>query len=116
LNYLELPILLRFAHKIDNVYLYALGGPSISALLGGMYQADTAKANLQIQFKSSDLRYEFGMQVGGGIAYQLGKGRIFLDYRYTFGLTNINQNDYTRNRVMTISVGYDIKFRELASK
>jgi hypothetical protein len=116
LNYLEVPVLLRFSHQINNVYLYALGGPYIAGLLGGMYQADTAKSDLQIQFKSSDVRFEFGAQAGGGIAYQLGKGRVFLDLRYAFGLTNINTYDLTRNRVFTVSVGYDIKFRELFSK
>ncbi|MBY0424005.1 MAG: PorT family protein [Cytophagales bacterium] len=116
LNYLELPVLLRFAHQMNNVYLYAVGGPYLSGLLGGMYLADTAKTNLQIQFQSSDARLEFGLQAGGGIAYQLGKGRIFLDLRYTFGLTNVNANDYTRNRAAVISVGYDIRFRELSNK
>lgn len=101
LNYLELPVLVKYS--FGPVYINA--GPSIGLAVGGMnkmeafYQAKIQKLN-------------FGVQMGGGLAIPLGKGAVLVDARYSLGLTDVSKGPATvKNRGFIATLGYAIPLK-----
>lgn len=88
-DYLELPLLLRFTMPTAGpVELRLLGGPvvamkvdekiSTTGLIGVSLDSDQAKSS------------DFGVAVGGAVAASTGSMRFVGEGRYTFGLSNIS--------------------------
>jgi hypothetical protein len=118
LNYLEIPILIKYCTGNDLKY-YANAGPYLGFLLGGNYKrkattdigGTTVSAITKGKFKfktepdnydGNDMYFEsgevsrvdVGMQIGGGIGKDIGPGVLYLDLRYAFGLTDFYKDKY----------------------
>ncbi len=100
LNYLELPVLAKYA--FGPVYVNA--GPSIGLLLD--------KKNTVVNAYGRELnKIDFGVQMGAGLALPLGKGKAIIDGRYALGLNNLTKNgNEIKNRGIIASLGYSIPF------
>ncbi|RZJ77211.1 MAG: PorT family protein [Flavobacterium sp.] len=100
LNYLEVPILAKYA--FGPVYVNA--GPSIGLSVD---KKSTVARNYGDELKKID----FGVQMGAGLALPLGKGKVIIDGRYALGLNNIAKNgNEIKNRGILTSLGYMIPF------
>lgn len=114
-NYLELPLLLRYNFALPKFNFYINGGPYIGVWLGGnvTISSDSVDISGKYEFQEGDKRFATGFHAGAGITYSLGPGRLVLEGRYMFGVSNINKELITRNRLVSVSIGYDININVL---
>jgi hypothetical protein len=96
LNYLELPILLRWNFG-GSIKLFALGGVSAGYLLGGSFDGGSVTEDIKDVYE--DL--EFSGHVGVGI----GLGPIEVDVRYNAGLSDISNADFNPSKITNSSFG-----------
>ena len=120
-NYLEIPLLLKASIPLDPFFIYANVGPSFGIGLSAKLATDPDLGlNQTIKFEEGGLqRFDFGVLFGAGVGVKLGNGELFLDLRYTLGISDINnasaeakaKSDYEKNsnRNFGIAVGYLFK-------
>jgi Outer membrane protein beta-barrel domain len=102
-NTLELPLMARF--HFGRFYLNA--GPSIAYNLSGEKEIDDVSTKLSFTNSSEGFRrFDFGIQMGGGVEFPLKRRRIALDIRYSYGLSNISYDKEMYNRALMISVHF----------
>jgi hypothetical protein len=127
LNYAELPVLLKLSFGTETVHAYVNAGPSISYLLGGRVKgtgtlsgiSSSIDEPIEITETANPLditqldanRAELSANAGLGVGYHMGgKATLFLDVRYSLGLTDFDQNQASKNRVIALSAGLHIPF------
>ena len=87
-------------------------GPELGFSIGNISRTDTDPATFS-EFKSEDWSsIDFGLNVGGGVSFRMGMGKLVVDARYNLGLTNLNKaaapNDATvKLSGVQVQVGYD---------
>lgn len=132
LNYLEIPILARYAFGNENFKTYVNAGPYVAFGLGGKAKAEGSIGGISLttetkikfgkepdNYTGSDLYvdngFDFGVQAGAGILYKVGPGSLNLDLRYGLGLSNLNDESTGnnvkikadgKNNQFAVSVGY----------
>lgn len=104
LNYLELPIIIKYKHFIGNQ-------TSIQPYAGGYLAVGTdgeiKNYGSRTAFSSFDHgyfnRFDGGLKIGCGVGYNM----LYLDASYDIGLANIGQDSFddTHNGCFTINVG-----------
>lgn len=104
LNYLELPIIIKYKHFIGNQ-------TSIQPYAGGYLAVGTdgeiKNYGSRTAFSSFDNgyfnRFDGGLKIGCGVGYNM----LYLDASYDIGLANIGQDSFddTHNGCFTINVG-----------
>ena len=121
-NYLEIPILAKVQFGGEKFKGYAVLGPYASYWVGGKSKSTIlgTESNESINF-DNDLnddgykqnRIDIGISGGVGMQYAIGRGNIFLDARYGFGLSDMNKyktapDGYKKqsNRSAQLSLGY----------
>lgn len=107
LNYLEVPVLGKYNFNEGEVLFFLQGGPSFGFALSG--EDKLGNQSEDIDFEEDDVtRFDFGLQLGGGLGFPVGDGTLFFDARYLLGLTNGNENDDPTvfNRGIGLSIGY----------
>ena len=96
LSYLELPILFKFQFG-KKVRPYVMAGPSISLLVDSKADARTGvsdpggEAFYQASLQNIHSPIDIGVTGGAGLSVTVNKAVIFVETRYTFGLTDIHQ-------------------------
>jgi len=122
LNYVDIPIHLKYNFRGRSVSTYLMAGPQLSFALGGENNnliiegsvQDYTLPNQRLEFgsgRNDDLKSsDFGISLGAGMAFELDMGSITLDARYFLGMTNLanssNPADAFKNRTIMINVGY----------
>lgn len=127
LNYLELPILLRIALGPDNFKIHINAGTSIGFGINGKYDAEykygypgsisSIPSDGDIKFEEEPEAYEgpdqfipnrieFGAQIGGGVTLF---NKVMIDVRYGLGLTDLSDDEKSKNRVLQFTVGVPIR-------
>jgi hypothetical protein len=86
-THLELPLLLK-AEFGTTVRPYVMAGPTIGILLSSDIEADFSGLTLKGDAKDASESIDFALAFGAGISYPLGKSSLFLEGRYSLGLTN----------------------------
>jgi hypothetical protein len=118
IEYIEVPVLLHFPLTYGSSFApYVFGGPAFGFDIGceqslGGVETDCDDESLgedMFQRKSIDV----GLAAGGGLAFAMGPGALLVEGRYTWGLTNINDNEGTdqvdvKNRSILLLAGYSI--------
>jgi len=115
LNYVEVPVMLRFNKMImpkQKIGLFVNAGPYLRFLTSGKvkykYEGESDEENLSKYYKKSK-KIEFGMLGGLGLFYPLNlagmNAKILIESRYTFGLTNVVPEDLSRTRYFSFSAG-----------
>ena len=103
LNTLELPLLARL--HLGKFYMNA--GPSIAYNLSG--KNTMGDLSTKLSFNNSGegfMRFDAGVQMGGGVEFPFKQKRIALDIRYSYGLTDISYDREIHNRAVMISVHF----------
>lgn len=123
LNYVQIPLLMKFkvGKGIFRTSLYA--GPSVSYLSSGnsysridaiiMGENFTNETEEPLELEDDTFnRWEFAAIVGLGFELDAGPGAITLDLRYQQGLSNLNSESELRanNQGFLSAVGYKITF------
>ncbi len=112
LTYIEIPILAKLSLPTEAAFVpHAFAGPSIGFLM----DATEENVNIESDVKEYFNNVEYGMVVGTGFDFLIGKGRLLLDARYSFSLSNIleeedDDDDELKNSGITIMVGYGYTF------
>ncbi len=121
-NYLEIPILAKAQFGGEKFKGFVVLGPYASYWVGGKTRSNIlgAESNERIDFDNDidddgfkQNRFDIGINGGLGMQYAIGRGNIFLDARYGFGLSDMNRyktdpDGYKKqsNRSAQLSLGY----------
>ena len=120
-SYIEMPLLFKGKIGDDKLKGFLLAGPSIGYAVDGQLTT-TAKALLEFQLLDQDLnlnsigyeRFEATGIIGGGAEVAIPSGKLFMDARYQFGLTELYDipvfNEKIKNRGVSLNVGYMMTF------
>jgi Outer membrane protein beta-barrel domain len=100
---LEMPVLARF-----NVgKFYANAGPSIAYNFYGTRKMEGSTKALSFNNSSEAFkRVDAGVQMGAGYRFKMKQKSVVLDVRYTYGLSNISNNQEMYNRYLNISLHF----------
>ena len=117
LNYLELPLLLKYTFDTPtDVKVHLVAGPAFAWRLNVkvMYENDIGSSELAFdksELKSTDLGLAFGV----GLGFKAGKGTVTLDGRYTLGLRSIDATTAAdpvesdvKNGTFSLMLGYSL--------
>lgn len=123
LNYVELPILLKYYFKTEGIKLSVEGGPSLSYALNGQLKPRATLLlsynlpQVDIDFTSEMYRrVELGGNIGIGAEYPIANtgGALVANVRYTKAFTNVLADSLididVKNRGWSMGVGYTTKF------
>ncbi|MCH8566948.1 MAG: PorT family protein [Balneolales bacterium] len=113
LNYIDVPLLVRYTFPIDAAVLPSVtGGPVVGFLAGATGKASGNGNSSSTDISDAYKSVNFGLSLGVGLQLD----RFNLDYRYEFGLANISDLDLPsdvgnvdfsqKNRGFTVSLGY----------
>lgn len=133
MNYLELPVLLKFASgATDEFHFFGYVGPYFGYALKGKntFKSGGTTFTTKIKFGEGDdsleevyvnkdeaNRLDVGAYLGGGVKIPLGPGAVSLEARYGYGFVNYNKDDSgqlskdqlkSQNRTIGIFAGYAI--------
>jgi hypothetical protein len=127
INYLEFPVLAKYELGPDNFRFSFYAGPSIAFGLGGKYKvvATQTAQDVTEQFintegsikfykskNENDINFDhnvdFGLQVGVGVTFFK---KVMVEARYGNGLTNLNEEKESKNRVVQFTLGMPIALR-----
>ncbi len=103
LNYIQVPILLKFGFSAPGVTPNVYFGPYANFLLNSEVANNTGSLNLEDNTKNST----FGIIIGAGIDVS----KFQLGVRYSAGLTNVaddNFNDEAKNGAFALTVGVSL--------
>jgi hypothetical protein len=115
LDYLEIPLLLKFLIPIkdSNVRPTVFAGPSF-----GFNMSAKSKVEAGGQTFEQDLEYvastDFGLVFGGGIGFPVGNGELGFDIRYILGLSTIDdssEKDDVKNGVLNFNLYYGFNLK-----
>jgi hypothetical protein len=104
LDYIEVPVLVRARFGSGRTRYYAAGGPStafrVRARMRTPFNGSVEERDVADQVEEVD----FGIAAGGGVEI----GRLVVDGRYTFGLTDVDTDttSKTRNRAIAVTAGF----------
>ena len=109
-DYIEIPVLVRANIPGGSVKGRVFGGPSFAFKVS---DDSTTKFNgVEVPDEEGDAEFntsDVGIVIGGAVQF----GKVFVDARYTWGLTNVikdpDGNESAKNRVFGIMVGFQFK-------
>lgn len=108
-NYIELPILIKYAFHINSTLVpYAMAGPSIGFLTNAKVKDESGDTQDE---KGNTNGFDFGLGLGGGVSYPHGNMTFFAETRYVFGLANINSESdesKVKNRGLLVLFGVTV--------
>jgi hypothetical protein len=112
LDYVEVPLLLKYRFGGEGIRPYVFAGPYVGFRTKAEVEVDaggdgTSTDELEDETKSTD----FGAVAGGGLEFPAGSGAFLLEARYARGLTNIasddvDNDDEVKHAVVSLLVGF----------
>lgn len=107
LNYLELPVVVKYAVNIDGHFsVQPLFGGYLSCGVGGKirnYGDRVAENSFSKQYFK---RFDGGLRVGCGVAYDM----FYADLTYDIGLANICHDEFDRSRNGCLTLNFGVNF------
>ena len=112
LNYIEIPVLLKFYIPIEGATsikpsLYA--GPAFAFNVASNVEATGNSQSQTVDLSSQTKGFDFGLAFGGGVGFNVGSGVLDFSLRYTLGMTsfdNSGNNLTLTNGAFSIIAGY----------
>lgn len=105
LEYVEIPVLARVSRAAGSRRVYAAGGPYVGIRLRAKARTEFSGATEELDLGEDLERRDFGVAIAGGVE----SGRLVIDGRYTFGLSNIDaaatDGREAKNRTLSITAG-----------
>ncbi|UCF05814.1 MAG: PorT family protein [bacterium] len=108
-TYIDIPLLARFSVPTEGSLVPSFfGGP----YLGFLMSATAERALVEEDIKESLKDTDYGLVFGAGLDYRVGDGHVFLDIRYSFGLTTIvdEGDEDAKNTGIMFMLGYGYTF------
>jgi hypothetical protein len=101
LDYIELPILAKFSMPNRTDWTpFVFIGPNFSFRVG-------SGGNGNLNYVGSANTFDFGIDSGVGVQYQLNQTtRVFVDFEYYAGLTDVYSNSNLSNSVPEFNLGF----------
>lgn len=121
INYIELPVQLKYKFATGNVQPYIMAGPSVAYATSGTIR-EVAKALIDFNIGTQDInlsnsnfnRWEAGARIQAGVAFKTVLGEIQLEGGYYHGLTDFFKNPivdvHAYNKGFTMQLGWAYKF------
>lgn len=110
LDYLEIPLLFQYSFLTQSRILPKIFlGPVVSFILNSKIETFDEDNSLGEYDNNRIKSTEFGIIIGVGADYNLSPGKIIIDMRYQYGLTNLNEVDQIPNiksNTISFNVGY----------
>ncbi len=88
--FIEIPILAKINFG-EGVKRYAFFGPSFGFLLNAEVEAEFDGDMYIADIKEATQNTDFGLVLGTGVSFPLGRGQLFFDGRYAVGFANLNK-------------------------
>jgi hypothetical protein len=114
-DYIEIPLLLRYDIPAAAVRPYVLAGGTVSfeASCKLVAEDETVSADIDCDDEAAGVDTEstdFGVLFGGGIAFPAGPGALFIEGRYGIGLADVDaeEGSEAKHRVGAVMVGYSV--------
>ncbi len=103
LNYLEIPVLVKFSLPVPVVKPSLYAGPAMGILLSAKAKAEASGQSSETDIKDQITSTDWGLVVGASANIAI----ITVDIRYTLGLATIDKTSTTKayNRVFSLMVG-----------
>jgi hypothetical protein len=116
LGYIEIPLTAMFSLG-SGPYVFA--GPAVAFEIGCELEFDTDEINVEGDCDEEDTdsdrkKTDFSLHGGAGFEFPVGPGRLLIEGRYIYGLSNLNDDDITeddvsgKNRTWAIMAGFAI--------
>lgn len=107
---IEIPILARYQFKLGPLTMAAFAGPNVQFKVGEFKQVQDGQDDIEIPDQRTTA---FGADLGVGVDFQILKGVLTTDLRYSLGLTpwdDSDAEDNTKPQAVRLFVGYGIEF------
>ncbi len=91
--YIEVPAMIKFSFGSGDTKPYVMAGPTVGWVLS--FEADGE--DVKDDIKSID----FGLAFGGGVSLPMGNNTIFVEGRYSLGLSDINDDSSDDTEIKT---------------
>lgn len=115
LDYIEIPVLLRFNIPAQSVAPFLYGGPVVSFESACKFEGSEGSVSVEVDCDDPDLgadteSTDVGVLFGGGLAFAAGPGDLFIEGRYNFGLVDVDADaDFeAKNRSGAVLIGYSV--------
>jgi hypothetical protein len=92
-GYLEIPVLIRF--PVGEKF-HILAGPTLGYMLSSDMESEFGGNTFRANAEKIMNNFDLGLTIGGGLSIPVLIGDLFLDGRYTYGITDIS-DDGTAN-------------------
>ena len=89
--YLEIPMMITYTFVIQKIKPYIIAGPTIGFCLSAKKDISWDSQHRDVDIKEGTKSIDFGLGLGAGLNVPIGSNSIFLEARYVFGLTNVNE-------------------------
>jgi len=106
LAYLSVPVMVRYNLGSEDTSPYIVVGPEFGFLLSAKVKVDDIEEDLKDDFKSLDL----GLNIGAGVSMDMGTTPMFVEVRYSLGLSNIEDNDDSTTKTTGIQLFVGMMF------
>ena len=87
-SYIEVPAMLKFAFGSGDTKPYVMAGPTVGYLLSAKVKDDMEEQDIKDDVKNID----FGLAFGGGVSLPMGNNTLFVEARYSLGLSDLNDD------------------------
>jgi Outer membrane protein beta-barrel domain len=118
-QYVEIPLLLKAGFKLGPARFDLVGGPAFSWAIGGTKKettintspitggSDTQITKEDMDFENDYKKTDLNVQGGAMLSFKVLESRFFIDGRYIYGLTPLDNFDYVNieNRGISLSAG-----------
>ena len=88
---IEVPVFLKLDFNAGSIHPYLMAGPTVGFIVNSTLEI--AGAGSEFKGDADDIikTLDFGLGFGGGLSLPFGRNFVFLEARYTIGLSNINE-------------------------
>lgn len=107
--YLEIPVMIKYTFDAKKIKPYLIAGPTIGFCLSAKKNISWDSQHRDIDIKEGTESVDIGLGFGAGLNVPIGSNSIFLEARYVFGLTNVNEeptDPEVKNKGIQIFAGY----------
>lgn len=107
LNYLKLPILLKYNIELEDPFcITPFAGGYFAYGIGGKIKDYNTKQSMSAFSDFNFKRFDGGLTIGCGFSYQI----IYGELSYDFGLTNISQDEFGSCHNGTLNLNFGVNF------
>ncbi len=115
MNYVEIPVLGKYAFGSENIGAFILFGPAIGFAINGKVKEGSNEEDIDFD-RDMIKRLDLGLHFGAGITIPVGPLDVFIDARYLLGIADINDDSddssSTKHKGFNIGAGILIPMGE----